>query len=65
MEFTKPEDPGQRMADPWIKKMQEISRQEREKWVAYKRNESGKLDSVEETTKTNRLANNELINVGI
>ncbi|EZA53382.1 hypothetical protein DMN91_004964 [Ooceraea biroi] len=67
MEFTKLEDWGQRMADPWIKKMQEISRQEREKWAAYKRKESGKLalDSVEETTKTNRLANNELISIGI
>ncbi|XP_067205641.1 cylicin-1-like [Linepithema humile] len=65
MEFTKPEDPEQRVADPWIKKMQEISRQEREKWAAYKRNENGKLalDNVEETTKASKLTNDESITI--
>lgn len=66
MEFTKSKDPEQRTADPRIKKMQEISRQEREKWtVAYKRNESEKhaLDTVEETTKAGELANDESITV--
>lgn len=65
MKFTKPEDPEQRVADPWIKKMQEISRQEREKWAAYKRNENGKLalDNVEESTKASKLTNDESITV--
>ncbi|XP_025263581.1 uncharacterized protein LOC112637651 [Camponotus floridanus] len=63
MEFTKPEDPEQRIADPWIKKMQEISRQKREKWVPYKRNENEKLtlDNVEETTRANKLRDDESI----
>lgn len=65
MEFTKPENPEQRIADPWIKKMQEISRQKREKWVPYKRNENEKLalDNVEETTRANKLTNDESITV--
>lgn len=48
VEFTESEDPEQRAADPWIKKIQEITRQEREKWAVYKRNESVRptLDSV-------------------
>jgi len=62
MEFTKP-DPEQRMVDPWIKKMQEISRQEREKWAAYRRNVKLTLDNVEETTKTGKLTNDESITV--
>ncbi|KAM0733280.1 hypothetical protein ACS0PU_012829 [Formica fusca] len=63
IEFTKPENPEQRIADPWIKKMQEISRQKREKWVPYKRNENEKLalDIVEETTRANKLTNDESI----
>ncbi|KYN43367.1 hypothetical protein ALC56_02093, partial [Trachymyrmex septentrionalis] len=63
MEFTKPEDPEQRTADPWIKKMQEISRQEREKWAAYRRNVKLTLDNVEETTKAGKLTNNESISI--
>lgn len=63
MEFTKPVDSEQRMADPWIKKMQEISRQEREKWAAYRRNVKLTLDNVEETTKAGKLTNNESITV--
>ncbi|XP_018356750.1 PREDICTED: LOW QUALITY PROTEIN: uncharacterized protein LOC108757010 [Trachymyrmex septentrionalis] len=63
MEFTKPEDPEQRTADPWIKKMQEISRQEREKWAAYRRNVKLTLDNVEETTKAGKLTNNESISL--
>lgn len=61
MEFTKPQE--QRMADPWIKKMQEISRQEREKWAAYRRNVKLTLDNVEETTKAGKLTNDESIAV--
>jgi len=61
MEFTKPEDPEQRMADPWIKKVQKISRQEREKWATYRRNVKLTLDNVEETTKAGKLTNNESI----
>ncbi|KYN12647.1 hypothetical protein ALC57_15375 [Trachymyrmex cornetzi] len=61
MEFTKPEDPEQRTADPWIKKMQEISRQEREKWATYRRNVKLTLDDVEETTKAGKLTNDESI----
>ncbi|KAL6449117.1 hypothetical protein ACFW04_000666 [Cataglyphis niger] len=63
MEFTKPENPEQRIADPWIKKMQEISRRKREKWVSYKRNENEKLalDNVEETTGANKLTDDESI----
>ncbi|XP_028049986.2 uncharacterized protein LOC114255461 [Monomorium pharaonis] len=63
MEFTKPEDPEQRMADSWIKKMQEISRQEREKWAAHRRNMKLTLDNVEETTKAGKLTNDESITV--
>ncbi|XP_072745284.1 uncharacterized protein [Anoplolepis gracilipes] len=65
MKFTKPEDLEQRIADPWIKKMQEISRQKREKWVPYKRNENEKLalDNVEETTRANKLTNDESITI--
>lgn len=51
------------MADPWIKKMQEISRQEREKWAAYRRNVKLTLDNVEETTKAGKLTNDESIAV--
>lgn len=65
MEFTKPEDPEQRTADPRIKKMQEIRRQEREKWAGHKRNENGELalDNVEETTKASELTSDESITV--
>lgn len=65
MEFTKPEDPEQRAADPWIKKMQEIRRQEGEKWAGYKRNENGELalDNVEETARASELTNDESITV--
>lgn len=65
MEFTKLEDPEQRTEDPWIKKMQEISRQEREKWAAYRRNVKLTLDNVEETTKAGKLTNDESIPVRI
>lgn len=51
------------MVDPWIKKMQEISRQEREKWAAYRRNVKLTLDNVEETTKAGKLTNDESIAV--
>ncbi|XP_071563339.1 uncharacterized protein [Temnothorax nylanderi] len=61
MEFTKPEDSEQRMANPWVKKMQEISRQEREKWAAYRRNVKLTLDNVEETTKAGKLTNDKSI----
>ncbi|XP_070162345.1 uncharacterized protein [Polyergus mexicanus] len=64
MKFTKSENPEHRIADPWIKKMQEISRrQKREKWVPYKRNENEKLalDNVEETTRANKITNDESI----
>ncbi|KAL0104412.1 hypothetical protein PUN28_017263 [Cardiocondyla obscurior] len=60
-EFTKPEDSERRMADPRIKKMQEISRQEREKWAARKRSVKLTPDNVEETTKAGKLTNNESI----
>ncbi|XP_039312669.1 uncharacterized protein LOC120359398 [Solenopsis invicta] len=63
MEFTKPEDPEQGTADPRIKKTQEISRQEREKWAAYRRNVKLTLDNVEETTKAGKLTNDESITV--
>ncbi|XP_011143493.2 glutamic acid-rich protein [Harpegnathos saltator] len=64
-EFTKAEDPGQRATDPRIKKMQEIRRQEREKWPGRKRDEEngrlGVLDIVEGTTRASELARDESI----
>lgn len=63
MKFTKPEDPEQRMADPWIKKMQEISGQAREKWAAPRRNVKFTFDNTEETTKAGKLTNDESITV--
>ncbi|XP_032680379.1 uncharacterized protein LOC116848415 [Odontomachus brunneus] len=67
MEFTKPEDPEQSVADPRIKKMQEIRRQEREKWAGHKRNENGELvlDNVEETTKASELRSDESITMSV
>jgi len=45
--------------DPWIKKMQEISRQGREKWPTYGRNGKRERLALEESAEAN-----ELINVG-